>query len=671
MPAAAARPARPVRALRSTTTTPGPASISRCDSTAARRTSEDAAVEWDETNDRINTLSQHTTGTLCPVNTDKVQIAGTDALTSDGAAKVQDAVAGDGLSASSGVLAVSVDDSTIEIDSDAVQLKDGGITTAKLGDTLADKLVQISIGDASGSSPQDVTIQAKDIQGNNLAEVVYVRIRVCDDEHGASLATNATIAVGGTGALVRSETASKDLVCRTDSTGALTITVTDGSSEDGVLAGGGDDAQPHTGLCGHRDGGDFVMARRADGRVVNVAGLAAEAQELAALRWQHGTGFRNSDGSRTYIVSRDLHCATSKGWTEHDLRLSDADPLGGYELAVATGHYRLDACRQVDVSDLLVVGSYWGTLGLTPMAIEVVSGDGVEIVGTPRAVQATLSGGGENGLTRRGELRWANAFGHGIELAVVPLEHRLSKRITLHASPSPGRRSAREGVLRVRWRFSTDLVVVVDGRIWGGEEIVTDQPVRFCNVQGDTRWSWPRPIVYDARRDEDACCVGTLRLWDDGESYCVAAEFPLAWFDEARYPVTIDPETYFGTTNDGRIWGRDAAYGTARGTAYNFLTDDPLSVGQTHHLRREVPGHARVHGVRHVGDPGRRDHHRRATVHDALPGRLGHRLRREDPRVRLGQPGRFGQHRGQLRRGRWRRRATPRSGATRPGCHLA
>jgi len=40
--------------------------------------------------------------------------------------------AGDGLSYSSGVLAVGVDDSTIELNSDAVRVKDLGITTAKI-----------------------------------------------------------------------------------------------------------------------------------------------------------------------------------------------------------------------------------------------------------------------------------------------------------------------------------------------------------------------------------------------------------------------------------------------------------------------------------------------------------------------------------------------------------
>jgi hypothetical protein len=45
-----------------------------------------------------------------------------------------DAIAGDGLAAASGVLAVQVDDSGIEINSDVLRLKDSGVLTAKIAD---------------------------------------------------------------------------------------------------------------------------------------------------------------------------------------------------------------------------------------------------------------------------------------------------------------------------------------------------------------------------------------------------------------------------------------------------------------------------------------------------------------------------------------------------------
>ena len=46
-------------------------------------------------------------------------------------------IAGDGLAASSNQLAVQVDDSTIETDSDALRVKDAGITEAKIATSVA------------------------------------------------------------------------------------------------------------------------------------------------------------------------------------------------------------------------------------------------------------------------------------------------------------------------------------------------------------------------------------------------------------------------------------------------------------------------------------------------------------------------------------------------------
>ena len=235
---------------------------------------EDAALEWDEANDRFNVVEQHATGTLCPVNASEVQIAGTAALTSGGAAKVQAAVAGNGLTHTAGVLTPHVDgvtlevdgsthelgviaagvaaeivgeglevsgdtlvphvdDSTIEVDSvtHEIQLKAAGITTSYLGSTLAGKLAQVSIGDSTGASPRTVTLQVKDVAGNNLAGVRVVQVGIYQDQYGAAEATDATIAVGATGTLVRSVITDKVLIARTDSAGTLTVTVTDTTSE--------------------------------------------------------------------------------------------------------------------------------------------------------------------------------------------------------------------------------------------------------------------------------------------------------------------------------------------------------------------------------------------------------------------------------------------------------
>jgi len=72
-------------------------------------------------------------GSTVTLNIDVSDFAG-DGLEDDGSENLRlaSSVAGDGLAYSAGVLSVNVDDSTIEIDSDTLRVKDEGITEAKL-----------------------------------------------------------------------------------------------------------------------------------------------------------------------------------------------------------------------------------------------------------------------------------------------------------------------------------------------------------------------------------------------------------------------------------------------------------------------------------------------------------------------------------------------------------
>ena len=66
-----------------------------------------------------------------------LNIADTTLLDADGAVKVQSGVAGDGLGHSNGVLSVNLDDSSLETDSDTLRVKALGITNAMLAGSIA------------------------------------------------------------------------------------------------------------------------------------------------------------------------------------------------------------------------------------------------------------------------------------------------------------------------------------------------------------------------------------------------------------------------------------------------------------------------------------------------------------------------------------------------------
>ena len=100
---------------------------------------EDAVVEWKESTGTIRARSQHSTDTLCPVDASKYQVAGTDVLTSSGAAKVQSAVAGSGLTHTTGVLSVttasangtSISGGVVTVDpSDGIKIDANGVAVA-------------------------------------------------------------------------------------------------------------------------------------------------------------------------------------------------------------------------------------------------------------------------------------------------------------------------------------------------------------------------------------------------------------------------------------------------------------------------------------------------------------------------------------------------------------
>ena len=91
--------------------------------------------------------------------------------------------AGDGLAHSSGVLSVGVDDSTVEISSDALRIKDDGVTGAKLAPAVAGAgLAQDGSGnlDIGAATNGGIAVNANDI-GLNLNDLSAADVDVVND----------------------------------------------------------------------------------------------------------------------------------------------------------------------------------------------------------------------------------------------------------------------------------------------------------------------------------------------------------------------------------------------------------------------------------------------------------------------------------------------------------
>ncbi len=120
-------------------------------------------------------------------------------------------------------------------------------TWVKLGDhsfSFMDKLVQVSVGDANGASPQDASVQVLDRQGNALNQEVLLIVGVYQDSDGGADATNATIGVQ-VGTDVRDVVATKTKVIKTNPSGLATIRVTNGVSETVYLRAAPAPGSPH------------------------------------------------------------------------------------------------------------------------------------------------------------------------------------------------------------------------------------------------------------------------------------------------------------------------------------------------------------------------------------------------------------------------------------------
>ncbi len=145
------------------------------------------------TSDKLEITGSAVAAEAVAVGTDSFMFFDSDgSVKEESFADYATALAGDGLAASSGVLAVGVDDTGIEINSDALRLKDNGVTLAKMAGITRGSMI---IGDASG----DPSLLAKGTSGQFLQSDGT-------DPSYVTMSGDATIAAGGAVTLAAAQT---------------------------------------------------------------------------------------------------------------------------------------------------------------------------------------------------------------------------------------------------------------------------------------------------------------------------------------------------------------------------------------------------------------------------------------------------------------------------------
>jgi len=110
---------------------------------------------------------------------------------------------------------------------ETAKIKDDNVTIEKLEDDVQDLVVTLSItSEDQADGTADVTIQAQDMEGNDLAETVLIRAWTAETSMGAAHAMS-ELAVATDALIIVEHTANAVVDIMTDATGEAVLTVTD------------------------------------------------------------------------------------------------------------------------------------------------------------------------------------------------------------------------------------------------------------------------------------------------------------------------------------------------------------------------------------------------------------------------------------------------------------
>ena len=154
-------------------------------------------------------------------------------------ADIMTSVAGPGLAATSGVLNVNVDDSSIEVDTDTLRLKDSGVTLAKMADVANLKVLGNVSGGTAAPSAVDIDTDLSSVSSshNSLASAKSVKEYV--DSQIAGLDVKASVSAATTASFTMASTASSSTLVLADGEGGFDATA-DTLTIDGVSLSEGD-----------------------------------------------------------------------------------------------------------------------------------------------------------------------------------------------------------------------------------------------------------------------------------------------------------------------------------------------------------------------------------------------------------------------------------------------
>jgi len=328
------------------------------------------------------------------------------------------------------------------------------------------------------------------------------------------------------------------------------------------------------------------MPIRSDNRRVTLAGPHADAVEIAGRRWERGACFQNPDRTRTFICGgAPMHFQSGGEWKEIDNR---------WQAGVAPWNYQMTACgyqayalARFDAGRIVRLERAGHYVTYQPMALNWSNDlDQIQQIAMPAPVQGAVTNSGADALCQGGELKWSGAYGPGLDFTYTPSTHFFRKVLSVESLSRIGVPqvyivNGGNPVLQMNFVFASDLDLWIDGAKWdASSRRDTASIVEFRDGAGVCHWWWGVPYARDAKGEH---VNGTLRVKKQGASLYVSVLVPHAWLAGAQYPVRVDPDTYYGATTDGYIYGVSNEYADARAASDAYDTGyAELALGQTY-----------------------------------------------------------------------------------------
>ena len=313
-----------------------------------------------------------------------------------------------------------------------------------------------------------------------------------------------------------------------------------------------------------------------------------DATEVLSKRTENTKVFQNKDGTQQYIISGGpLHYKDAN----NNFKNIDSSIIAkedGTGFAMDRSIYTADFNKEFISNPLVQIEKDSQALSVKPGELSYSNTTDNQKISDP-----LTSSGESNGH----QVLYKNAYGPGLDFSYETQDLQLNKKLnisTLESLPTPtiDMTSVTDANLKLNLEFgiNSGLELFIDNDPWDGTQTTIENKSIIFKKDGKTLWQLTAPKAWDSSpviaspEGAKQSIIGKAQISLTGEKLNMSVLFPYSWLKTATYPVTIDPDTYYGAATDGFIKGDTsgigADYNLAHSTATGYESGAFISVGQ-------------------------------------------------------------------------------------------